>query len=371
MTSEVDFARWFAARPHETWGSAADNFYAAHMRRQTHCGDRSQVQLLGPDRGKGLVALSAFSAGERIIVELPLLLRQSSSNKRVALVCSRCLAFAEPPSSHASRILERRLTEVETVLFSSTNQESERYPARAITCSANKPNMCQEIYCSIACRDADNAAGHSHICAALNPAVVDFMEHAVATNETFLLALKAFGLIAERIRVHANPTAIDAVEAALFDFRLFSKDYWWNICLPDDPDDDTVELKAVLKTLLADSLAFLSKVFESLPGIKPLLTVNFYSLLMGLFEQNNLSIVNPAPLVFVLDSLPDNLKMEIIGKLSELLKEDCNDFGAEELDCDYSSAVDELVGSGSGLHILQATINHSCKPNAVVFKDIA
>ncbi|KAJ3391151.1 hypothetical protein CcCBS67573_g00145 [Chytriomyces confervae] len=356
---------------------------------------RVRVEYFGPLRGKGVVAETAFVAGDRVFDELALFAIQSPDNARLSRACQKCLHFVGSPIDQIELMLTRKLSAKERATLSKTAAKvgslfTEGF-AKEVNCD------CGEHYCSIECRDKDAANGHTSICPSANPSsalsIAEFKEHAINTNETFLLALKVFGFIASRLKAHKNPGSVEALEHAIWPLRVFAKDYWWNVCLPNEAEEeDPEELQMALRTLLTDSTALLSKIFAHVPEMKPVINVDFYSLLMGIFERNNLSILTPSPMLPLLEHIPDSITEAIMKRASEFIpnhghnqhsnEHDHHHHGEHGHSHDHSGgsssnneevdpfeALDAMIAEGTGLHTIQGTINHSCKPNAMVFKD--
>lgn len=162
------------------------------------------------------------------------------------------------------------------------------------------------------------------------------------------------------------------------------------------------------------------------------MTPYFFSLIIGIFERNNLSMVLPSPIAPVINELGSNTELvtEIMEKVKKRLpgpqcSEGCCDHGEEhsheheitgdehvhkngccENDCEVGEhkeeeeaedeeefdIIDAFIAegniyichinlciyrykfayyfkSGTGLYRIQALMNHSCKPNARAYKD--
>ncbi|KAI9332976.1 hypothetical protein BDR26DRAFT_868756 [Obelidium mucronatum] len=369
-----------------------------------------RVQYCGEPRGKALFAQRDFARGEQVLAELGAFVIQAKENKAIANACQRCLHFCGSPQSQIELLLQRKLSASETnqVLASQRKlSKSSKNWIKGFSADKTVSCACGELYCSTDCKDKDAANGHSEICAAVYPhaaiAIAAFKDHASETNETFLLALKVFAFIASRVKSHDSPLSKDALESAVWPIKVFAKDYWWNVCMPDNHDEeeegDTQDLKPVLQALLADSIQLLIPIFKAtntLAQMTPILTVDFYSLLMGIFERNNSSLVTPSPLLPLLEHLPEAMMQSIMERASQFISSSSsssshhhhdhghdggsgshshdhngNEFsgsGAGD-ESDPFEALDALVAEGSGLHTIHSTINHSCTPNAMVFKD--
>ncbi|KAJ3124703.1 hypothetical protein HK100_011140 [Physocladia obscura] len=378
------------------------------------------VSYVGNGKGKGLVATQDIAAGGRIFNERAAFAMQNMDNHPLARVCGVCLAFlgnknntmgnkdnnSSVEIAAVAHLLRRSLTprEIAAVNDAFAAAGLAKHEALDLSCfvEGNDTEMtktCSTRYCSIECRNYDLRNGHARICPARVEHVDTFIEHATSTNESFLLALKVYAAVAERVASlglsSPDLSAQEQLKRALWPFRLFAKDYWWNICQPD-LDSSAEELTLALKSILKESSQYLKYIFANVPQLTPILTVEFYSLIMGIFEQNNVSLVNPSPVLSIIEnlSLTDKiLQSKILESVSQLMPEnDCysehhHDHGSHngghshshshghdyEDDDDRSEdpfeVLDALVAEGNGLHTIHATINHSCTPNAMVFKD--
>ncbi|ORY40401.1 SET domain-containing protein [Rhizoclosmatium globosum] len=366
-------------------------YYKDQIRGQG-CADHIELKYLGEPRGKALFATKDFEKGQRIFTELAAFAFQSTENTHIARVCSRCLHFVGSPQDQIELLMQRKLTAKEALDVTAAINQLPSDWKNGFSGDATVTCGCGEVYCGLGCKEKDIAFGHLQVCTAANPAAAhainEFKDHAKGTNETFLLALKVFAFIADKVKSHKTPSSREALEEAVWPIRVFAKDFWWNVCMPDEAEEeDPEELKRALKGLLKDSVELLKDVFKHVPELNPVMNVDFYGLLMGIFERNNVAIVTPSPMLALLEHLPSPITESVLERVSQFISSSSNshshDHGHEGGSHDHShggnnsatadpfEALDALVAEGSGLHTIHATINHSCTPNAMVFKDAA
>ncbi|KAJ3277330.1 hypothetical protein HK104_003396 [Borealophlyctis nickersoniae] len=441
MSASGDIISYFAAG-NEVLFSGKDakdteSYYAALTANQPY-----EVRYTGPQRGKSLFALKDFEVGETVLVEHGWVSMQAETNKSVARVCATCYRYVGSVVSQLEHLLGREMSDVERATVEEAAElagvEAGGRLRPEVPCVAG----CKEIYCSEACGAKAWKEYHSMLCPNARPdakeAIEAFNQHANDTNEIFVLAAKVFGRVALDVREHDM-----TIEESLAPLRMFVKDYWWKVMEPGE--DDTDEFESAIKAVLADSLGLLREVLP-FSEIEPLFTVDFYALLIGLFERNNLSIEVPHPVVGCFDHLPPWTQSHVVDAVKKALEavepncacggdhgkrahthdssphihsEACShpeldqedpippppnstpSFKLTSADSDVDSDVhsllstthtfrstmsaltgatngddplailDALLCEGTGLHPLQATINHDCDPNCrVVAKDI-
>ncbi|KAI8850408.1 hypothetical protein BC829DRAFT_155247 [Chytridium lagenaria] len=346
-----------------------ESYFASHTQ-----GLKVEVKYSGEPRGKGLFAKDdGFQPGEVILMEKGLLTMQSLSNKGVSKVCSQCLHFVGGLQMQVEHLLQRSLSEGDVKKLEKIwNKAKNIHPAfkAEVPCGGN----CPEVYCSEECKKLDYDHGHDFLCMnSLNPHMLDFIGHCKHTNEAFYLVAKLYARIAADVRRNGK-----SLKEALLPFRLFVKDVWWNVCEPNE-EEDPEDFKVILTTLVEDTTQVFQWLFSEVNEIKEILTFDFLALMLGLFERNNVSIVTPSPILAIFGDISGELSEQIIERLKAIsLLERYGIGGDEDSDTepmeDYEdfnplSPFETLIAEGTGLHTLQASINHSCNPNAIVFKD--
>ncbi|KAJ3210198.1 hypothetical protein HDU67_005581 [Dinochytrium kinnereticum] len=329
----------------------------AYFRNLTE-GLKVEIVYRGEERGKTMVAgEGGFRRGDVVVIEMGVLGMQGFNNK-------------------TSHLLKRPLDTSEKKLIEKIWSKSKPiHPCfkPEVPCGGT----CTNVYCSENCKSIDLANGHDYLCPTTNPntdALNTFLTHCERTNEAFYLAAKFFSRIGKEVERGVE------MKKAMMPFRMFVKDFWWDVCEPTE-EDDPEDFKLILKTLVEDTIGQMRSVFAGRTEIQPILTAEFLALLMGLFERNNVTILTPSPLLAVFGELPQTITEEIIERLRGISARerlgladgedyDPADLGEDEDDeFDPLAQISALLAEGTGLHPLQASINHSCTPNAVVYKD--
>lgn len=387
-----------------------------------------EVEFINERKGKGLFTRSSIPPDATIFKEKPLVSIQHVENRSFAWNCPNCLRFlgsiknqAERLSLIVSQMLEEEGQEILLQQFKQTfkpNSIKVAHEIEVIPCSQG----CGEFYCSQQCRSEAWERNHRFLCVGLitdaNHPLVKFKEHAILHNELFLLAASAIASIIQQWQVNGCE-----LSKALRDWMTFQRRHWSEIA-----QFDTDLPGSSLQKLLVDSLTLLQQAFAqhiadaefqlklktgaivAANSIANLFTVDFYSLLLGLFEINNNAIEIPSTLQLYLESIPrmngDDAReaweaikplVTAILKLQELEKthdnEDEEDMleenaktvshGKQEISMEInennSTSLDNITLEqalekdfiftpcyGFGLFPLAAVMNHSCCPNAVV-----
>jgi hypothetical protein len=132
---------------------------------------------------------------------------------------------------------------------------------------------------------------------------------------------------------------------------FFCKPWWDTMLLPKNSNLSLQEYQNGLKGELSTSLALLSKVLHLEETFPELISLDFYSSLLGAFNLNNVPIEIESPLreYFVrVNSLPRKFKIGAIQKLAPIVKkiENRNLMKKKKEEGEHDS--DEERGSSSG-----------------------
>ncbi|XP_009601528.1 histone-lysine N-methyltransferase ATXR2 isoform X1 [Nicotiana tomentosiformis] len=261
---------------------------------------------------------------------------------------------------------------------------SEKFPLPPIfSC----PGGCKEnYYCSKSCSEADWESFHSLLCTGegskslSTKALLKFMEHANDTNDIFLLAAKVISFTILRHRKLKESRHEGKGKQVISESRDFSllleawkpvsmgyKRRWWDcIALPGDVDGSGQASFRMQIKELAFTVIFLVCIIQSLQLLKaaifdeeckPLLSLEMYGHIIGMFELNNLDLVVESPVedyFLYIDDLPLPGKEEAEQTTKPIL---------DALGDDYS-----ICCQGTAFFPLQSCMNHSCRPNAKAFK---
>ncbi|KAG0566079.1 hypothetical protein KC19_7G037000 [Ceratodon purpureus] len=380
-----------------------------------------QVRGIDGDMGKGVFADRDFKAEEVVLREAPLVGAQHSRNKREAMVCSNCFRYVGSIELQlARRLLQKDETlseaddasdddmdnngETTTSMddevrdgddmdendehcgCSGDSKKKKALPADAkaalasgalvlpysnhfplppvVTC---KGGCSDDVYCSDMCSDAAWAAHHSLLCTGPSShckntdALVSFKEFADETNDIFHIAAQVIAatmLRARKLESIIKGKHESALSRAWEPFAMGFKLLWWEtVALPSDVDPaDERQFRDQMKEIAAQSLNLLkSAIYED--NYAPLLSLEVYGHIIGMFELNNLEIVVASPVedyFLYIDDLPPAAKVEAEVYTKPFL---------DALGDDYAAYC-----QGSGFYTLQSCMNHSCRPNAKAFK---
>lgn len=337
----------------------------------------AEVRFIDAERGHGVFATAAMPAGTTIFKEQNLVAIQHKSNKAAGpVLCERCFRFLGPLEDQM-RALLRASGKPDSVVPAQLPQVEGMRPMPS-------PVWCGGLqYCSEACRAAAFSEGHQLICPTVPPAAaaagddamqVDagpsssaastgsgggeawakFEEHALATNEIFLMAARAAALIV--VRVNAGQ------ELAQAGSEFVGVPWWESVARPDDvPPEGEAAFRQAMRDALVQSWELLVPVLapHAPPGLALLTAVDGYASIVGSFERRNcdMQVASPVEEYFLLvDDLEDGPQKEAITAVTQPI--------LDALDASYDTA-----GEGIGLFPLQATLNHSCAPNVWLKKE--
>ncbi|KAJ3034803.1 hypothetical protein HDV00_004626 [Rhizophlyctis rosea] len=291
-----------------------------------------EVRYTGPERGKAMFATKAYKKGDTILEEYGWVGMQAVVNKRVARVCSFCYRFLGTVVSQLEHLLGRELSETE---------RQEVGEAAGISRVEAEGRVRTEVPCA---RPEAKQAFEA------------FYDHADDTNEIFVMAAKTYARIAIDVRERGL-----SLKEALIPLRLFVKDYWWNI-MEIDEDEDRNEFEGTIQQVLSDSISLLRAALP-FPEIEPLFSVDFYALLIGLFERNNLSIEVPHPILGCFDHLPPWLQNHVVDSIRKALEDvgtscPCGHDHAQGDPHHHIGHVDHDHLANPHIHVHDETCNH-------------
>lgn len=224
-------------------------------------------------------------------------------------------------------------------------------------------------------------------------AMAAFAEHALQTNEIFLLAAKVVcGTLLRAVRLlgasqqqqqqsegpgcsaagaggssaeegsagdgAAGSRISAALQAAWQPYLYGWKRPWWEaVAVPDDVEDED-EFRGQLRSLASDSLELLSAAIRH-PELAPhLLQLQVYGSIVGMFELNNLGVSVPTPVedyFLAVDELQGQQREQVMQVTQPLL---------DALDAEYATPCE-----ATAFLALQSCVNHSCNPNAAATCD--
>ncbi|GAB9472142.1 putative histone tail methylase containing set domain [Globisporangium polare] len=398
----------------------------------------------GEKKGKAIFATKALKAGEPVWTEAPFVAMQHEDNKEFVDACGQCFV----PLVNSKEAWER-------VLTSSTSDEAEASTEPVATLqdfedavaflqkeggksaeesyfsifhiAANQVKCaCGVIYCSEKCQKIASDEHHAILCSGSEDnesPMGSFVNHTLVTNEIFQLAAKVVAKILRRfVTTHDMAHARKPVD-------MFCKMPWWEVITSEDDleeEGETLEeYRDRFKSLLAqthekfmvglrDNLAQLAakdelnglSVDAVLGSADEVLTLDFFSRIVGMFEMNNISMEVDHPFHALGEALSeasseDKKEMpamlvrvkNALEKFSEEHKihfhddddeegghEGCGHDHAHDHSHDHDHAHgegeeddecfavdDDFVGvEGTALFSGICTMNHSCDPNCTV-----
>lgn len=230
------------------------------------------------------------------------------------------------------------------------------------------------------------------------------------TNEIFLLVGEALArVVACFFRNGGDLTNAQAP------FADFVQEPWWEVAisreteLGEDPSPATASLHDTLRVLCEESSALLRRALALPPALEGVLTPERFGRVVGMFEQNNVGIRAPSPILAVLQEVvatggEDVVIHELAALVSSLRVEsecleeegDCSEeekgaccsrqdeeVGDEDFD-DVDEIIEDPIGllktavegddteslfaplDGTALYSVICCMNHACRPNCVV-----
>ena len=327
----------------------------------------AEVRFIDAERGHGVFATAAMPAGTTIFREQNLVAIQHKTNKAAGpVLCERCFRFLGPLEDQIRASLRANGKPEGVVPAQLPRVEGMRPMPAPVWCGGLQ-------YCSEACRASAFSEGHQFICPAVPPpaataaagddamqvdagpssssaaptsgggggreAWAKFEEHALATNEVFLMAARAAALIVVRVNGGADPAQAAAEFAGV--------PWWESVALPDDvPPEGEAPFRQAMKDALVQSWELLVPVLapHAPPGLPLLTAVDGYAAIVGSFERRNcdLQVASPVEEYFLLvDDLEDGPPKEAVTAVTQPI--------LDALDAAYDTA-----GEGIGLFPLQA-----------------
>ena len=182
-------------------------------------------------KGKGMFAQRAFSPGEIVYMEKPLLTFQHGPNKEQVVACAECAAMLGDAAMQAAHLLSPVLRECNVrrrpVQLSMPCLRELTLNGRACCCPSCSPAAevvaceagCGAVYCSLKCR-ARAYEGHHRLLCPGSPdaqrtdphrrALALFEAHAHSTHESFIMVAK----IIARALIQASEAEADADESS-------------------------------------------------------------------------------------------------------------------------------------------------------------
>lgn len=388
--------------------------------------------LAGEAKGKAIYAGKALKAGEPIWTEAPFVAMQHADNRESVDCCDNCFVPLIDSKETWARVLQANaeggdapspddevgpasaddLEAALTYLQQEGGKSPEesyfavfRLSEKQVQCNAS----CGALYCSESCRQLAYAAHHALLCPgeaskADETAFGHFLNHTLVTNEIFQLAAKVVAKIVLRyVETHDLAQARQPVD-------MFCKLPWCEVITSEEDVDGEESL--TLEEYRDKFRALLTHTFELfLPGLREnlvrleqrgelnglstdgvmstcesVLTMDFFSQVVGMFEMNNISMEIDHPFYALGEALTEadtdgKKKMPpALARVKAALEKFVADHHAqhvhdedeahddeedEENGC--NCMVEDFVGvEGTALFSGICTMNHSCDPNCTV-----
>ncbi|OQR80811.1 hypothetical protein ACHHYP_17150 [Achlya hypogyna] len=349
-----------------------------------------------PGKGKALFATKAFAPGEPVFSEMPYVAMQHIANQALVQACENCHVIVGSIEQQLAHVLHVEVGAVPPL----PNQIADKAVAQGKCACA-----CGAVYCSKACRSAAWERYHCVLCTGHpDTPFHDFVQHAIDTNEIFLLAAQVLARIVVAYAKDQN------LAAARRPVDMFCKLPWWEVVAsPEDLEEgQTMEdYYDIFKHLLAqtfelfmDGLRFntahlalhephpddesefmASLVWDNVVAdcmAAGVLSVEFFATVVGMFEMNNISMEVRHPLSYLAELYEDSDDAEVAAWLADvqtqvraqvkLYTDDSDDEEGEADDADDADDEDVCYPDldGTALFSLVCTMNHSCEPNVAV-----
>ena len=382
------------------WRAAVDGCRHRTRSGEVVPGAHVEVRRSETRDGRGVFARRAFTMGECVLIEDPLVGAQHESNRRHARVCARCFRFVGDVSSAIGRRLMRKFVAREEEDGASTSTLPEELVlgdlAKLASGEAKLPESApfvgppecpcvggckRNVYCSHACANEAWAGEEAMMCpgprglARDKRALEEFYSHARETNDIFIVAGKALANMCLRAldaknrleardgkgtQMSADESAVDAY--AREPYAVVANAPWWEtVAAPEecDAEDSERKFRQTLQTLASDSLELLRHAWSDAATKFPsIFTLDTYGRLIGAFELNNLELVveNPVENYFLaVDDAPEGEAKNAVTRITQPL--------LDALDKDY-----DIPCLGTALFSVQSGFNHDCDPNAEPMK---
>jgi len=261
-----------------------------------------------PLHGDGIRANENIKEDIIIFKEKPLHFLQSIPNKLDVLTCSSCLRFLGTIDIQVDYLTKRLARQDLQMLISTGNIDSS---INIIPCKYG----CGEFYCSNSCCNSHWESYHKLLCtgqiseseAISNPLIL-FKQHAIRSNEIFLLCADVFAKACITIEngLNKGQSIDEAVNDAVVPYSSYVRKLWWDAAVASSGTNPKV-LAKTLKNLVKESWALLSETLSLHErGLAHILSAETLSRTIGMFEQNNVGIRLLSPLGNVIQNLNES-----------------------------------------------------------------
>ncbi|RLN93127.1 hypothetical protein BBJ28_00018041 [Nothophytophthora sp. Chile5] len=379
----------------------------------------------GDAKGKAMYAGKALKAGEPIWTEAPFVAMQHEDNKEFVDCCDNCFVplidskecwarvtsgevegEAAPADEAAAMATEQDFEAAIAFLQKEGGKSPEESYFSVFKLAENQVKCaCGVVYCSENCKQLAYAQHHAVLCAHSEErenAMGQFLNHTLVTNEIFQLAAKVVSKILLRF------VATQDMAQARQPVDIFCKLPWWEVITSEDDleeEGETLEeYQDKFRSLITQTFErFMAGLSENLKQLEAegelnglsadavlsscdeILSVDFFSRVVGMFEMNNISMEIDHPFHALGEALSEASPEEkkdmppVLARVKAALEKFsaehkhhmCDDESHEhehDHDDEECYALDEdFVGvEGTALFSGICTMNHSCDPNCTV-----
>ncbi|KAI9909285.1 hypothetical protein PsorP6_015308 [Peronosclerospora sorghi] len=380
-------------------------------------------------KGKALFAAKALKAGDPIWTEAPFVAMQHEDNKAFVTCCDNCFVPLIDRKVCWERVVARNgSVEVETEVapadepadasaadfdaaIAFLQQKGGKSPHESYFAVFHLTETlvrctCGAFYCSRTCQEIAYAQHHALLCPhehARETAMRRFVHHTLVTNEIFQLAAKVLAKIVLRY------VATQDLAHARQPVDMFCNLPWCQVVTSENDLEEGETFEAYrekFRSLLRQTFDHLMRGLEEnlawletrgelhglstetvLTACDPVLNVDFFSRVMGMFEMNNISMEIDHPFHALGEALSETSPEEkqemppVLARVKAALekftaehKSRLEDESAQQGDDDDDDDRDEMdalaqdfVGvEGTALFSGICTMNHSCDPNCTV-----
>ncbi len=303
--------------------------------------------------GDGVLStVSVPKKDEILFEEAPLLFIQSLINRKDNIICAGCHTFVGSLSMQldvlcgsVSRQDQEDLDNHSTSSMVSGNPgvglgtfSGNQLLSPVVLCS----HKCGEVYCSAVCGAQHWNRGHCLLCtgdAEQDDPIVQFKVHAVSSNEIFLLVADVFAAVCtavESLQSEVSRSAELATDLIQKTFGSYVREQWWDAAIAP-PGSDPIRLRESLKQLVKESYAMLAAALRlEARGLNHVLTEEFMSRTIGMFEQNNVGVSVQSPLqAFATSLLPGHPSVSHFAGAAQMIADALDKENEEEEDGDW------------------------------------
>eukprot|EP01133_Synstelium_polycarpum_P010796 gene10796-12580_t len=365
-----------------------------------------QRRFISDTKGRGLFAERSFEKDEIIFSEYPMFSVQHVYNRPIAWTCGNCFRFLgslDRQVAHYRKAFGIARDKTELGEFPEGSNPHD-FSTGIYSCFAK----CGEKYCSEECRKHAFDNHHQLLCVGEqtpeNSPIYQFKKHAIDSNELFLLGAQVIAFLVCRV-VNDNSGAPLADTICSDLLQNYAHRGWWDVRIDGNFSHEEA------KRWAGESLTLLQKAFAPMLAAHPktnnpafisqILSMDFYSHVLGMLEMNDNSIRFTSPLESFrreVDSLPslspahkqhsNNVLKSVVKAFRDYhAEDDCDedDHEADEMDQDKPAADEAMTADdgnkqdddeeeeevfppfdGYGMFGLQAMVNHNCEPNCFV-----